>query len=75
MIGRADLALLLHPLDQPCGGIVADAELALDVAGRGLLRFRHHLHRLAVECGVGGIIVLRRAVEREAAILGLFGDR
>ena len=37
MVGGADHAFLLHPLDQPRGIVVADAQLPLQVGGRGLL--------------------------------------
>ena len=49
MVGGADEAFLLHPLDQARGIVVTDPELALEVGGRGLLAFRHHLFRKAVQ--------------------------
>ena len=36
MVGGADEAFLLHPLDQRGGAVVADLQPALDIAGRGL---------------------------------------
>src|SRR6185503_9468254 len=49
MVGLADDALVLHPLHQRGGAVVADLQPALDVAGRGLLVARHDLHGLCVE--------------------------
>ena len=41
MIGRADIALILHPLNEPRGAVIADAQLpltsAVTVRGSGLL--------------------------------------
>src|SRR5690349_11549802 len=39
MVGLSDEAVLLHPLDQARRAVVPDAELALEVRGRGLLAF------------------------------------
>ena len=49
MIGLAYLALSLHPFDQPRGIVVADAQLALDIAGRRFLAFGNDLAGFAVE--------------------------
>ena len=73
MIGAADDAVIRHPLDQPRGGIVADAELALEPRGRGLLAFADELDGGAILLVLGRILAGRRAVEREA-LLRLLGD-
>src|SRR5436190_19937208 len=75
MVGLADQPILLHPLDQPRCAIIADAKLALEVAGRGLLALGDDLDRLAVELGLGIVFADRLAVEQIAAVLGLFGHR
>src|SRR3954466_11994205 len=69
MVGDADDAVLLHPLDQPRGIVVADAELALEVGGRGLLALRHGLHGLAIELRLGIVLAGRLALEHVAAVL------
>src|SRR5690606_16062084 len=48
MVGGTDNAFLLHSLDDGSGPVVADAEAALDVAGRRLPVAQHHGHRLVV---------------------------
>src|SRR5262249_49882917 len=48
VIRRAHHALLLHLLDEPCGPVVADAELALDPRDRRVARRRDDVHRLVV---------------------------
>src|ERR1044071_6224697 len=74
MVGLADQPVLLHPLDQPGGTVVADAELTLQIAGRSLLALRDDLDRLAVELGFGIVLAHRLAVEQIAAILRLLGN-
>src|SRR5437868_4515645 len=74
MVGLADQPILLHPLDQPRGAVVADAQLALEVRGRGLLALGDDLNRLAVELGLGIVLAGWLAVEQIAAVLGLLGD-
>src|SRR6187551_2071163 len=74
MIGLADQPVLLHPLDQPGSAVVADAQLALEIAGRRLLAFGHDLDRLAVELGFGIVIPDRLAIEQIATVFRLFGD-
>src|SRR5438874_7888591 len=49
MVGRADQAVLLHTLDQLGGAVVADLQLALEIAGRGLAVIEHDLHGLIVD--------------------------
>src|SRR3546814_10631147 len=75
MVRGADDALLLHPLDEACGVVVANAELALDVARRSLLALRDGLDGLAVELAVGIVLAGRLTLEHVAAVLGLFGNR
>src|SRR4029079_14378156 len=74
MVGLADEAVLLHPLNEPRGTVVADAQLALQVGSRGLLALGDDLDRLAVELRLGIILAGRLAVEQIAAVLGLLGD-
>src|SRR5437868_6865175 len=75
MVGDADDTVFLHPLDQARGVVVADAELALEVGGGGLLALRHGLDRLAVELRLGVVVAGRLALEEIAAVLRLFGHR
>src|SRR6476646_9882910 len=75
VVGLTDEPVLLHPLDQPRRAVVADAELALEVGGRGLLALGDDLDRLAVELGLGVVLASRLAIEQIAAVLGLLGDR
>src|SRR5687767_455090 len=49
MVGLPDNALVLHPLHQRSGAVVADLQASLDVAGGGLLVAQHDLHRLLIE--------------------------
>ncbi len=49
VVGGPDDALLLHPLHDRGGAVVADLQPALDVGGRGLAVAQHHLHRLIVD--------------------------
>ena len=69
MVGPADDAVLLHPLDQPRRAVVADAQLPLDVGGRRLLAFGHDLHGLAVQLALGIVVAIRRAVEHAPAVV------
>src|SRR4249919_3109903 len=75
MVGGADHAFLLHPLDQPRRIVVADAQLPLQVGGRGLLALGDDLYRLAEHLRLGIVLADRLAVEDIAAVLGLLGDR
>ena len=75
MVGDADQPVLFHPLDQPRRTVVTDAQLALDIAGRGLLALGDDLDRLAVKLGLGVVLLRRLAVEQIAAVLGLLGNR
>src|SRR3954470_16458779 len=77
VVGLADDALLLHPLHDRGGAIVADLQPALDVAGRGLLVAGHDLDRLLVEIGgVAGRAHARRIEDRVAVIVDfLLGRR
>ena len=49
VVGLADDAFLLHPLDQRGGAVVADRQAALDVAGGGLAVAQHDGDGLVVE--------------------------
>src|SRR3954466_5208667 len=75
MVGSTDHPFFLHPLDQPRGIIVADAQLALEVGGRSLLALGDDLDGLAEHLRLGIVLADRLAVEDVAAILRLFGDR
>ena len=66
MVGRADKFIFLHPVDDPGGGIIADPQLPLQPAGRGLLALEHDLAGGAVHLLLGAV-VKARAIEREAA--------
>ena len=48
MIGAAHEPVLLHPFDQASGVVVADAQVALDEAGAGLLRLGHDVDGLGI---------------------------
>src|SRR5258708_7845618 len=49
VVGGADDTLVLHPLHQRGGAVVADLQAALDVAGRGLAVAGDHGHGAVVE--------------------------
>src|SRR4051812_33350285 len=51
MVGGADEAFLLHPLDQRGGAVVADLQAALDVGGGAFLVAHDDLDGLVVEVG------------------------
>ena len=70
MVGLADEAVLLHPLDQPRRAVVADAQLALEIAGRGLLAFGDDLDRFAIKLGLGIVLADRLSVEQIAPSSG-----
>src|SRR5579885_1781789 len=46
VVGLADHAFGLHPLDDPGGAVVADLEMPLDKAGRGLALAADQCHPL-----------------------------
>src|SRR5262249_54157847 len=48
-VGGADDAFLLHPLDDPRRAVVADLQVALDEAGRGLALAADDRNGLVVE--------------------------
>src|SRR4249919_22809 len=64
MIGLADESVLLHPLDQTRCAIVTDAELPLEIGGRGFLALGDGLHRLAIKLSLGIVLASRLAVEQ-----------
>src|SRR5690606_39446835 len=68
MVGGADDPLLLHPLDQRGGAVVADAETALDIGRRGLAIAQDDRYRLIVR--IGGILQVA-GPGRSAAVLVL----
>src|SRR5690348_17301251 len=74
MVGLADEPVLLHPLDEARCAVVADAELALEIGGRGLLAFGDDLDGFAVELRLGVILVRRLAVEQVTTVFRLLGD-
>src|SRR6478735_8272209 len=67
--------ILLHSLDQARRAVVPDAQLALEVGGRGFLAFGDDLDRLAIQLRLGIVFAGRLAVEQVATVLGLLGDR
>src|SRR5437868_10320321 len=71
VIGLADQPVLFHPLDQPRGAVVANAQLALEIGYRRFLTLGDDLHRLAVELGLGVVLARWLAVEQIAAVFGL----
>src|SRR5881628_3856980 len=74
MVGLTDEPVLLHPLDQPRGAVVADAKLALEVGSRGLLAFGDDLDSLTIELRLGVVLAGGLAVEQIAAVFRLLGD-
>src|SRR4051794_31012685 len=68
MVRLSDEPVLLHAFDQPCGAVVADAELALQVGGGGLLTFGDDLDRFPIKLGLGVVFAGRLAVEQVAPI-------
>ena len=57
MIRRRHDALFFHFFDEPCGAIIADAELALDPRDRRVARGRDDVHGLVVHIVV--VLALR----------------
>src|SRR5271156_6659195 len=74
MVGLADHALGLHALDQARRAVVADLQIALDEAGRGLALARHQRDRLVVEIVARAAALLIEAALAAAELLVL-GDR
>src|SRR3984957_15577257 len=70
MIGGADHVFLFHAVHDAGGAVVADLQMALDEAGRGLALARHQGHGLVVEIGAFAL-----AAGGAAARLVEFGDR
>ena len=69
MVGLADHPFALHPLDDAGGAVVADLEMALNEAGRGLALRRHERHGPVVER-----ILLRVLADPGGGRFGLLGD-
>src|SRR5207253_1147983 len=65
VVGGADDAFLLHPLDEAGGAIVADLQAALDVAGGRLAVAGDNGDRTVVE-----VVALPVAAEAQVAGLG-----
>ena len=74
MVGGADHAFLLHPLDQGGGAVVADLEAALDIAGRGLAVARDHGDGAVVEV-VARAAVPALVIAPVAVAVWLVGDQ
>src|SRR5262245_23970727 len=64
VVGGADDAVFFHSLDQARGAVVADLELPLDEAGRGLPFAQNDLDRLAVEAGVLAFLLIAAEAKR-----------
>src|SRR5579862_4273911 len=71
VIGRADDAVGFHPLDEAGGAVVADLQVALDKARRGLAFAADEGDGLMIE-GVAGaaLVIPPERVERAVVILG-----
>ena len=74
MVWRPDQPFLLHTFDKARGAIVADAQLPLEPACRGLLIFEHELTGPAEQLRIRAVIAQIDAIERETAFLRLFCD-
>src|SRR5437764_6198788 len=72
MVGRADDALGFHALDEPRGAVVADLQIALHKARRGLALAGDERHRLVIQRIARAAFVLAEAVKAaaRAVILG-----
>ena len=55
MVGRADDALILHLFDQTRGLVIADGQLALDIAGRAFAVLGDDGHGHVVKFGVAAL--------------------
>src|SRR5688572_5316809 len=71
VVGGADDAFFFHALDQACGAVVADLELPLDEARRGLALTQHNLDRLAIETAVFAFLAVPAQAERIFLVLVL----
>jgi len=75
MVGTADDAFFLHPLNDAGGAIIADLQMALHKAGRGLALAGDERHRLIVELvAAGNIVVIAEARNAAAAFGRILGD-
>src|SRR3546814_16976870 len=75
MVGGADFPFTFHPFNEARGVVVADAKLALDVAGRRLLALGDGLHGLLVALCLVVVVAHRLAFADIAAVLRLLGAR
>src|SRR5262245_47514181 len=66
VVRATDVSVGLHPLDQPGGAVVADAHLALQIAGRSLALLRDDLERLRVLRVLTVLGLAERQAERAA---------
>src|SRR5947208_16450085 len=75
VVGLADDAIGFHPLDQAGGAVVADLQVALDKARRGLALAADEGNGLGIE-GVAGaaLVVAGERVERTVVIHGALVD-
>src|SRR5215470_5399625 len=74
MVGGADDALRLHAFDEARGAVVADLQIALHKARRGLALARDERDGLVVERVARAALVLAEAVEPAAARAVILGD-
>src|SRR5579872_362273 len=71
VVGAADDAFRFHALDDAGGAVVADLQMALDEAGRGLALAGDQRHGLVVEAVAGaGVFVALAGLERTLIVLG-----
>src|SRR5437763_5716492 len=74
MVGRADDPLGFHALDQPRGAVVADLQIALHKARRGLALARDERHGLVVQRIARAAFVLAAKAVEAAARAVILGD-
>src|SRR6516164_1280766 len=74
VVGLADDALVLHPLDQRGGAVVADLQAALDVAGRGLAVAGDDGHGAVVEVVALAVPAAEAQLAALAVLVAAGGD-
>src|SRR5437588_349421 len=69
MVGRADDALGFHLFDEPRRAVVADLQIALHKAGRGLAFAAYQRYRLVIQIVAGAAVLAAERIERAAGVI------